>query len=59
MTNVDGDVVGTPKELLDGIRFSEKYSSCGEVSNGKFVAVFFASEHMPNTFCDSWQARIR
>ena len=25
----------------------------------KFVAVFFVSEHMPNSFCDSWQARIR
>ena len=41
MTNVDGDVLGTPKELLDGIRFSEKYSSCGEVSNGTSSWQFF------------------
>ena len=41
MTNVDGDVVGTPKELLDGIRFSEKYSSCGEVANGTSSWQFF------------------
>ena len=41
MTNVDGDVLGTPEELLDGIRFSEKYSSCGEVANGTSSWQFF------------------
>ena len=41
MTSVDGDVLATPEELLDGVRFAEKYSSCGEISSGTSPWQFF------------------